>query len=198
MDPSSASHRGTRGRNGHRDGGAVSLLLMGAAGWRAARRRRRRDGGGHGRLRYAAIAAAAGSAAGAALVRHEREIKIVAAVVLAAIALHGLAAVGREPGRASRRGARPGLRALPRHHRGEPADDRLVRGGRRRAFARQGRRDSRSRSGSAPPRPAGISCSRWSPATRAAGWRPDTPWAGVRWAGRSLLAIAAHLALGAH
>ena len=43
---------------------------------------------------YAAVAAAAGGAVGAALSSHESEIKIVAALVLAAIALHGLAAPG--------------------------------------------------------------------------------------------------------
>ena len=41
-------------------------------------------------LGYAAVAAAAGGAAGAALSTHESEIKIFAALVLAAIAVHGL------------------------------------------------------------------------------------------------------------
>ena len=46
---------------------------------------------------YAAVAAAAGGAVGAALSSHEGEIKLVAAVVLAAIAMHGLAALWRDP-----------------------------------------------------------------------------------------------------
>ncbi len=45
---------------------------------------------------FAAVAAAAGGAAGAALASHETEIRIVAALALAAIALHGLVAVARE------------------------------------------------------------------------------------------------------
>jgi threonine/homoserine/homoserine lactone efflux protein len=52
---------------------------------------------------FAAVAAAAGGAAGAALASHETEIRIVAALVLAAIALHGLVAVVRESA-----GAAPG------------------------------------------------------------------------------------------
>ena len=47
-------------------------------------------------LGFAVIAAAAGGAAGAALSSHETEIRVVAAVVIAAIALHGLIALARE------------------------------------------------------------------------------------------------------
>jgi threonine/homoserine/homoserine lactone efflux protein len=46
---------------------------------------------------YAVVAGVAGGVAGAALAGHETEIKLVAAVVLAAIALHGLAALWRDP-----------------------------------------------------------------------------------------------------
>lgn len=77
--------------------GAVSLLLIEAAvvaGPRAG------VAAGMGvataDLGFAAVAAAAGGAAGAALSSHEAEIRIVAAVTLAAIAVHGLLALARE------------------------------------------------------------------------------------------------------
>jgi threonine/homoserine/homoserine lactone efflux protein len=47
-------------------------------------------------LGFAAIAAAAGGAAGAALSSHETEIRVIAAIVVAAIAAHGLIALARE------------------------------------------------------------------------------------------------------
>jgi threonine/homoserine/homoserine lactone efflux protein len=53
-------------------------------------------------LGFAMIAAAAGGAAGAALSSHETEIRLIAASVVAAIALHGLIALARERGRAGR------------------------------------------------------------------------------------------------
>lgn len=46
---------------------------------------------------YAVIAGVAGGVAGAALAGYETEIKLFAAVVLAAIALHGLAGLWRDP-----------------------------------------------------------------------------------------------------
>src|SRR3954471_7318060 len=46
---------------------------------------------------YAAVAAAAGGVVGAALSSHESEIKIVAALVLAAIAIHGIIGAWRDP-----------------------------------------------------------------------------------------------------
>ena len=46
---------------------------------------------------YAAVAGVAGGAAGAALAGHETEIKLFAAAVLAAIALHGLFGLWRDP-----------------------------------------------------------------------------------------------------
>jgi threonine/homoserine/homoserine lactone efflux protein len=49
-------------------------------------------------LGFAVIAAAAGGAAGAALSSHETEIRVIAAIVVAAIALHGLIALARERG----------------------------------------------------------------------------------------------------
>jgi threonine/homoserine/homoserine lactone efflux protein len=49
-------------------------------------------------LGFAAIAAAAGGAAGAALSSHETEIRVIAAVVVAAIAAHGLIALARDGG----------------------------------------------------------------------------------------------------
>ena len=48
-------------------------------------------------LGYAAVAAAAGGATGAVLASHESEIKVFAALVLAAIAVHGLARLRTEP-----------------------------------------------------------------------------------------------------
>jgi threonine/homoserine/homoserine lactone efflux protein len=48
-------------------------------------------------LGYAAVAAAAGGAVGAALSTHESQIKVFAAVVLAAIAVHGLLHLRSEP-----------------------------------------------------------------------------------------------------
>jgi threonine/homoserine/homoserine lactone efflux protein len=47
-------------------------------------------------LAYALVAAAAGGAAGAALSSHEGEIRVVAAIVVAAVALHGLATLARD------------------------------------------------------------------------------------------------------
>jgi threonine/homoserine/homoserine lactone efflux protein len=52
-------------------------------------------------LGFAVIAAAAGGAAGAALSSHETEIRVVAAIVIAAIAVHGLVALARERGQGS-------------------------------------------------------------------------------------------------
>jgi threonine/homoserine/homoserine lactone efflux protein len=78
--------------------GAVSLLLIEAsvvAGPRAG------VAAGMGvataDFAYAAVAAAAGGVVGAALADHESEIKVVAAVVLAVIAVHGLVKAWREP-----------------------------------------------------------------------------------------------------
>jgi threonine/homoserine/homoserine lactone efflux protein len=78
--------------------GAVSLLLIEASVVRGPR-----VGAAAGMgvatadLAYAAIAALAGGAAGAALSSHESEIKLTAAAVLAAIAVHGLATLHRVP-----------------------------------------------------------------------------------------------------
>src|SRR4051812_41281764 len=47
-------------------------------------------------LLFAAAAAVAGATAGAVLAEHEREVRIVAAIVLAAIAVQGLVAMRRE------------------------------------------------------------------------------------------------------
>jgi threonine/homoserine/homoserine lactone efflux protein len=78
--------------------GAVSLLLIEAsvvAGPRAG------VAAGMGvataDFAYAAVAAAAGGVVGAALSAHESEIKIVAALVLAAIAVHGIVGAWRNP-----------------------------------------------------------------------------------------------------
>ena len=46
---------------------------------------------------FAAVAAVAGTVVGAALASHESEIKIVAALVLAAIAVHGIVGAWRDP-----------------------------------------------------------------------------------------------------
>lgn len=53
-------------------------------------------------LGFAVIAAAAGGAAGAALSSHETEIRVIAASVIAAIAVHGLIALARERSRGGR------------------------------------------------------------------------------------------------
>jgi threonine/homoserine/homoserine lactone efflux protein len=57
-------------------------------------------------LGFAAIAAAAGGAAGAALSSHETEIRVIAAIVVAAIAAHGLIALARQRGGAGAGGGR--------------------------------------------------------------------------------------------
>jgi threonine/homoserine/homoserine lactone efflux protein len=56
-------------------------------------------------LGFAAIAAAAGGAAGAALSSHETEIRVIAAIVVAAIAVHGLIALARRRDGASGAGS---------------------------------------------------------------------------------------------
>jgi threonine/homoserine/homoserine lactone efflux protein len=49
-------------------------------------------------LAFAGVAAVAGGTAGAALSSHEAEIRVIAAIVVAAIAAHGLIALAREEG----------------------------------------------------------------------------------------------------
>ena len=103
--------------------GAVSLLLVEnaiVAGPRAA------VAAGMGvataDLAFAVIATVTGGAAGAALSSHEAEIRIAAAVVLAAIAVHGLLALVREaddepvaaPARRSRQAVETGLESTTR------------------------------------------------------------------------------------
>ena len=80
--------------------GAVSVLLIEAA---AVAGPRAGVAAGMGvasaDLAFAMVAVAAGGAAGAALADHESVIRLVAAIVLAAIALHGLIALRPEPDR---------------------------------------------------------------------------------------------------
>jgi threonine/homoserine/homoserine lactone efflux protein len=64
-------------------------------------------------LAYAVVAAAAGGAVGAALSSHEGEIRIVAATVLAAIAVHGLLALRRARSRGPDEEPGPAHRAAP-------------------------------------------------------------------------------------
>jgi threonine/homoserine/homoserine lactone efflux protein len=64
-------------------------------------------------LGFAVIAAAAGGAAGAALSSHETEIRVIAAIVVAAIAVHGLIALARERYRAGREASAPRGRCEP-------------------------------------------------------------------------------------
>jgi len=79
--------------------GAVSLLLIEASVVRGPRIGLAAGMGvATADLTFAAIAAAAGGAAGAALSSHEAEIKVTAAVVLAAIAIHGLVKIARGSG----------------------------------------------------------------------------------------------------
>jgi threonine/homoserine/homoserine lactone efflux protein len=79
--------------------GAVSLLLVEAA---VAAGPRAGVAAGMGvatvDFGFATIAAAAGGVAGPALAGYEGEIRIVGALVLAAMALHGLVALARERG----------------------------------------------------------------------------------------------------
>jgi threonine/homoserine/homoserine lactone efflux protein len=63
---------------------------------------------------YAVVAAAAGGAAGAVLASHESEIKIVAALTLAAIAIHGLVKLHAE--RRAVEAAAPGYDAARGHY----------------------------------------------------------------------------------
>jgi threonine/homoserine/homoserine lactone efflux protein len=65
-------------------------------------------------LGFALIAAAAGGAAGAALSSHETEIRVIAAIVVASIAVHGLIALARE-----RNGARREAKAVATSGRSE-------------------------------------------------------------------------------
>jgi threonine/homoserine/homoserine lactone efflux protein len=78
--------------------GAVSLLLVETA---VVRGTRVGVAAGMGvatvDLLFAAAAALAGAAAGAMLAEHEGQIRLIAALTLAAIALHGLMTLGREP-----------------------------------------------------------------------------------------------------
>jgi threonine/homoserine/homoserine lactone efflux protein len=83
--------------------GAVSLLLVDAA---VAAGPRAGVAAGLGvataDLGFAAVATAAGGAAGAALASHEGEIRILAAAVVGAIAVHGLLAAVRSGGESAR------------------------------------------------------------------------------------------------
>src|SRR3954452_1485655 len=80
--------------------GAVSLLLIEAS---VVRGPRVGVAAGMGvataDLAFAAVAAVAGGAAGAALSSHESEIRLIAAIVLAAIAAHGLTGLIRDRAR---------------------------------------------------------------------------------------------------
>jgi threonine/homoserine/homoserine lactone efflux protein len=82
--------------------GAVSLLLIEASVVRGPRIGLAAGMGvATADLTFAAIAAAAGGAAGAALSSHEAEINVIAAVVLATIAIHGLVKIARGSGAAA-------------------------------------------------------------------------------------------------
>jgi threonine/homoserine/homoserine lactone efflux protein len=61
-------------------------------------------------LAFAVVAAVAGAAAGAALAGHEGEIRVFAAIVVAAIAVHGLVAIARERSAAAALPDEPGGR----------------------------------------------------------------------------------------
>jgi threonine/homoserine/homoserine lactone efflux protein len=77
--------------------GAVSLLLVDAAVTAGPRAGMAAGMGvAAADLGFAAVAAAAGGTAGAALASHETEIRVVAAIAVAAIAIHGLIALARE------------------------------------------------------------------------------------------------------
>jgi threonine/homoserine/homoserine lactone efflux protein len=91
--------------------GAVSLLLMEAA---VVGGPRTGVAAGMGvataDLAFAVVAAVAGATAGAALAGHEGEIRVFAAIVLAAIAVHGLLAIARERSAAAALPDEPGVR----------------------------------------------------------------------------------------
>jgi threonine/homoserine/homoserine lactone efflux protein len=91
--------------------GAVSLLLMEAA---VVGGPRTGVAAGMGvataDLAFAVVAAVAGATAGAALAGHEGEIRVFAAIVLAAIAVHGLLAIARERSAAAALPDEPGGR----------------------------------------------------------------------------------------
>lgn len=67
-------------------------------------------------LAFAVVAAAAGGAAGAALSSHETEIRVIAAIVIAAIAVHGLIALARERAPLVPAVLDHSVRAAPRAH----------------------------------------------------------------------------------
>jgi threonine/homoserine/homoserine lactone efflux protein len=73
-------------------------------------------------LGFAVIAAAAGGAAGAALSSHETEIRVIAAIVVAAIAVHGLVALARERRRADGGADADAAGEAARAHGGADAD----------------------------------------------------------------------------
>ena len=73
-------------------------------------------------LGFAVIAAAAGGAAGAALSSHETEIRVIAAIVVAAIAVHGLIALARERHRAHGEADADAAGEAARAHGGTDAD----------------------------------------------------------------------------
>jgi threonine/homoserine/homoserine lactone efflux protein len=77
--------------------GAVSLLLIEAAVIGGPRKGVAAGMGvATADLGFAVVAAVAGAAAGAALAGHEGEIRVLAAIVVAAIAVHGLIAIARD------------------------------------------------------------------------------------------------------
>ncbi len=185
--------------------GAVSLLLIEAS---VVRGPRVGVAAGMGvataDLAFAAVAAAAGGAAGAALSSHQAEIKITAALdargdcgprARAPAARRSRTGRGERSRRRSH--ARRALRALPRHHDGQSADDRVLRSRRGGALAR--------RPGSAVAFAAGVGAASagWHLAlTLAAGhaarWMTPPIRRGLAIGGRLLvLAIALRLAIGA-
>src|ERR1700733_257654 len=128
MDPTAALVAGLiAGLAVAMQGGAGSLLLVEAA---VAAGPRAGVAAGMGvatvDFGFAAIAAVAGGVAGPALAGYDKEIRIV-----------GARARHVPRGRGPWRGAAGTLRALPGDHGGEPAHDRVVRGGRRRVDARR-------------------------------------------------------------
>ena len=126
-------------------------------------------------LGFAVIAAVAGAAAGAALAGHEGEIRVFAALVVAAIALHGLVAIARERSAAGPVAGKPGGRPATEYARflaitaANPltiASFAAVAA----ALSLEDRRPpSHSQRGWARPRPAGTSCWHLRPHTPAAG-----------------------------
>ena len=152
-------------------------------------------------LGFAVIAAVAGAAAGAALAGHEGEIRVFAALVVAAIALHGLVAIARDRSTAGPVAGEASSRPVTEYARflAITAANPLTIASFAAVAAASPSRDRRprwrSQRVSAWPRPPGTSYSRSRPP--AGRWMTPRVRRGLAIAGRvAVLVVAAHLAFG--